>query len=793
MEPGSLARLHGLGARYDLNGRVVRLCQYIASQDRWRCDTLHPPHEASLSISSVRLELLAPSADRADWIQGTSVPSARARLKKRRSCLIYWDFIQQGIMKAGTDAELEASHSVFSSLKDCEEELIGYERQVVQGDFVHQGRFDLLLLRLDALSLDGTNVIMRPCFRWMRKDLVDSTQRISHLAATASSSMLREVRTQLCALPRPQRRVFVRTRPLHVVVSVLPLLQQKGRLVADMDHDLEIKSECERDDDIFVLNAVQRSPLNIQYASSRLKAHKEIGIAAVQQHGAALSWLDRSLQSDPSVVHAAVFNDGDALEFADVTLRSRKDIVLTAVSSSWCGSALLYAASAMRRDKRVVLTALECARIDLEDVLNPADLAYDSAADKLLDRVLDSVAREMWTDTDVQSIILALSHWLAKRNNTEFSRWREDFRLAVSDAVEDAKGRTDTLLQTPRASTCNVPLPPQGLAEEDEDMRIGSGKKRWRRVLLDSDSDSDETPMSTALGQQPATPSAQRTAVGIAGGTRGARCRRNVFNQANPIIIDNSDDDEPAVTGPPEPAAAQVNDASSSNVVDVDSRQEWRVPSPPPAAEVVRIKQERLEATKKAIDVRWANLNRQDQEARVSVKQEMAAASIEVIGESVNLTDEWAAPSHFPVSDEQKPCPKCGHAVTMSRRTYESLLHCGNGHCRNPTCRAEFCWKCCQIFEDAHSARPTTRRREKPRKLGVGEDVRVSGKQDGASCVFTGHIIAAHADGTFDVVFTDGELMPKMPASRLKLDTSKQKESDRALRALGEGCGCGKQ
>merc|ERR1719473_42015 len=62
--------------------------------------------------------------------------------------------------------------------------------------------------------------------------------------------------------------------------------------------------------------------------------------------------------------------------------------------------------------------------------------------------------------------------------------------------------------------------------------------------------------------------------------------------------------------------------------------------------------------------------------------------------------------------------------------------------------------------------------REVPRALAVGERIRANGMKDGLPVVFSGRVVAALEDGTFDVKFSDGELVRGMPSSHLKLDTS---------------------
>ena len=63
-------------------------------------------------------------------------------------------------------------------------------------------------------------------------------------------------------------------------------------------------------------------------ADEKLKADKEVVLAAVKQNGLALEYADKKLKADKEVVLAAVKQDADALRFADKKLRADKKIVM---------------------------------------------------------------------------------------------------------------------------------------------------------------------------------------------------------------------------------------------------------------------------------------------------------------------------------------------------------------------------------------------------------------------------------------------------------------------------------
>ena len=63
-------------------------------------------------------------------------------------------------------------------------------------------------------------------------------------------------------------------------------------------------------------------------ADEKLKADKEVVLAAVKQNGLALEYADKKLKADKEVVLVAVKQDADALRFADKKLKADKKIVM---------------------------------------------------------------------------------------------------------------------------------------------------------------------------------------------------------------------------------------------------------------------------------------------------------------------------------------------------------------------------------------------------------------------------------------------------------------------------------
>ena len=108
-----------------------------------------------------------------------------------------------------------------------------------------------------------------------------------------------------------------------------------------------------------VAQAVALDGLNLYFASSQLRAHEPMVLAAMQQNplalGAAPEPLRLALGSDRATMAAAVGRNGRALQFASPALRRDKPLVLLAVAQD--GYALEFAADVLRADKGVVLAA----------------------------------------------------------------------------------------------------------------------------------------------------------------------------------------------------------------------------------------------------------------------------------------------------------------------------------------------------------------------------------------------------------------------------------------------------
>lgn len=155
----------------------------------------------------------------------------------------------------------------------------------------------------------------------------------------------------------------------------------------------------------FMLQAVKRNGLSLQYASDELRSDRELVLEAVKRSAQALTYADRAFRSDKEVMLELVKQNGLDLKRVAAELRSDRDVVLAAVKQR--GLALCHAAEGLRSDREIVLEAvkqngraLEFARhfdreIALEAVKNNGR-AFELAAEYQSDREVVLEAVNQW-------------------------------------------------------------------------------------------------------------------------------------------------------------------------------------------------------------------------------------------------------------------------------------------------------------------------------------------------------------------------------------------------------------
>ncbi len=113
-----------------------------------------------------------------------------------------------------------------------------------------------------------------------------------------------------------------------------------------------------------VIAAVKQNGYALQNASDEMKADKEVVLAAVKEHGYALEYASDEMKADKEVVLAAVNQLGYVLEYASDDMKANKEVVLDAVNQH--GGALQNATEELKANKEVVLAAVEQSGLALE-------------------------------------------------------------------------------------------------------------------------------------------------------------------------------------------------------------------------------------------------------------------------------------------------------------------------------------------------------------------------------------------------------------------------------------------
>ncbi len=107
------------------------------------------------------------------------------------------------------------------------------------------------------------------------------------------------------------------------------------------------------------LDLVQKDGRNLQELSDVFRNDIEIGQAAIMNWGNALAFANPELRKNKEVVLIAIeksYSGSDILQYVSEELRNDKDVVLAAVSKH--GDSLKYASEDLRKDRDVVLAAV---------------------------------------------------------------------------------------------------------------------------------------------------------------------------------------------------------------------------------------------------------------------------------------------------------------------------------------------------------------------------------------------------------------------------------------------------
>eukprot|EP01061_Rhynchopus_euleeides_P037162 TRINITY_DN62973_c0_g1_i1.p1 TRINITY_DN62973_c0_g1~~TRINITY_DN62973_c0_g1_i1.p1 ORF type:complete len:392 (+),score=137.41 TRINITY_DN62973_c0_g1_i1:47-1177(+) len=111
-----------------------------------------------------------------------------------------------------------------------------------------------------------------------------------------------------------------------------------------------------RDDKDVALAAVRSSPQAVLYLSEKMRADRDIAAATLERHGDLLHYFPASIKSDAEQVERAIRCNPRAYRSADPRLQADKGLALLAVAK--CGSMLRLAPPPLHNDKDIVIAAV---------------------------------------------------------------------------------------------------------------------------------------------------------------------------------------------------------------------------------------------------------------------------------------------------------------------------------------------------------------------------------------------------------------------------------------------------
>lgn len=241
---------------------------------------------------------------------------------------------------------ISSEEQVYESLSHMNPEVVCLALQTIgRTPLMHTGRaIEALKAVLDEHSLSRSSevhllaaeVLAVVAKRNDGKGL-DTLNKIAHLAVRRQSSAL---------LLYPYECWDV-----NLVLASIP----KKRGYASISFWNHEKVKKVFDQQQFVMEAVEKSPLILEYASEGLKADKELVLRAVQLDWAALQYASYHLRSDQDIVNVALAQDALALQFAAAQIKSNREFILEVVKKN--PQALKFASKKLQADDVVTAHA----------------------------------------------------------------------------------------------------------------------------------------------------------------------------------------------------------------------------------------------------------------------------------------------------------------------------------------------------------------------------------------------------------------------------------------------------
>jgi|GEM_PF-1584422 hypothetical protein len=177
---------------------------------------------------------------------------------------------------------------------------------------------------------------------------------------------------------------------------------------------------------------------NLKYASLKLRADREVGMAAVKNNGYALEYASLELRADREVVMEAVKQDGGALLFASEKLQADEDVVMEAVIND--GNALVKASRNLRANRQIILAAI---------TQNPDAIMYAEYHDYITDEHFN-ILNSFFYITDVnetQKRLDIFEYHYKQHPETRVPIYNENKIHKSEDGIQNIKAVVKELIQ----------------------------------------------------------------------------------------------------------------------------------------------------------------------------------------------------------------------------------------------------------------------------------------------------------------------------------------------------------
>lgn len=133
--------------------------------------------------------------------------------------------------------------------------------------------------------------------------------------------------------------------------------QTGGSVVSTIN--LETATEQLKDDEIYVIQALDQNGNNLQWASERLRDNKKVVKRATRELGLNLQYASARLRADREFIIEVTSHRPEAVYFASDDILDDKEFLMSNIDINQYPKVLYYVSERLRDDKEVVLLAVK--------------------------------------------------------------------------------------------------------------------------------------------------------------------------------------------------------------------------------------------------------------------------------------------------------------------------------------------------------------------------------------------------------------------------------------------------